>query len=165
MHLAHKAFQCYKRLYTIVCTYLHIVIMLFRYIYVSESSPTALAVPIEILEEARKHNLSAGITGALCLIDGSYFQYLEGEAVDIDSLSKKLRVDPRHKNFKVLAHERISERQFPEWSMATLIWNDLSKSVFRRYYPNGAFEPRTLDTVRGTSLFLAWSQTSNWITA
>jgi len=139
--------------------------MLFRYIYVSESSPPALSVPIEILEEARKHNSSAGITGALCLIEGSYFQYIEGKASDVDKLVKKLKADPRHKNFKELARERISERLFPDWSMAALIWNDLSKSVFRRYYPNGAFEPRTLDTVRGTSLFLAWSQTSNWITA
>ena len=139
--------------------------MLFRYIYVSKSSPPALSVSTEILEEARKHNSSAGITGALCLIHGSYFQYLEGEAIDIDNLAKKLSADPRHKNFKVLAHERIPERQFPEWSMAVLIWNDLSRNVFKRYYPNGTFEPRTLDTVRGTSLFLAWSQTSNWITA
>lgn len=138
--------------------------MLFRYIYVSESSSPVLSVPIEILEVARKHNSSVGITGALCLIHGSYFQYLEGEAIDIDNLAKKLSADLRHKNIKVLAHERISERQFPEWSMAVLIWNDLSESIFRRYYPNGGFEPRTLDTMRGTSLFLAWSQTSNWIT-
>ena len=139
--------------------------MLFRYVYVSESNPPASSVPIEILEQARKNNPSAGITGAMCFVNGSYFQYIEGEAADIDSLSKKLKVDPRHKNFKVLAHERIPERQFPEWSMAVLIWNDLSKSVFKRFYPNSTFEPRTLDSVRGVSLFLAWSQTSNWTTA
>ena len=139
--------------------------MLFRLLYVSESSPSALSVPIEIAEQARRNNLLASITGALCLIDGSYFQYLEGESIDIDNLAEKLSADPRHKNFKVLAHERIPVRQFPEWSMAVLIWNDLSRNVFRRYYPNGTFEPRTLDAVRGVSLFLAWSQTSNWITA
>lgn len=143
----------------------HLFCMLFRYVYVSESNPSALSVPIEILEQARRNNPSAGITGAMCMVNGSYFQYVEGEAVDIDRLSKKLSLDPRHKNFKMLAYERISERLFPGWSMAELIWNDLSRSVFKRYYPNGDFEPRTLDAVRGTSLFLAWSQTSNWITA
>ena len=139
--------------------------MLFRYVYVSESSPLATSVPTEILEIARKNNPAAGITGAMCFVNGSYFQYIEGEAVDIDRLTKKLRADPRHKNFKVLAHEHILERQFPQWSMAVLVWNELSQSVFRRFYPNSTFEPRTLDSVRGVSLFLAWSQTSNWTTA
>ena len=139
--------------------------MLFRYIYVSESTPPAPSVPTEILQIARKNNPCAGITGAMCLVEGTYFQYIEGEAPEVDSLARNLRADPRHKNFKELVYERISERQFPEWSMAVLIWNDLSKSVFRRFYPNSTFEPRTLDAVRGASLFLAWSQTSSWTTA
>ena len=71
-----------------------------------------------MLQESRKSNLEAGITGMLLHIEGSFFQVLEGEEKDVEELFEDIRSDNRHLKITVIIKEPIAERAFAEWSMA-----------------------------------------------
>jgi hypothetical protein len=70
-----------------------------------------------LLEMARAHNKSKNITGLLIYIDGDFFQILEGNDWEVDNLFNNIKLDKRHKNIICVSNEKITQRQFPEWSM------------------------------------------------
>lgn len=138
--------------------------MLIRIIYVSKASSSLPLELKEILAVARKNNPSLGITGAMCLIDGAYLQYLEGEEAVVDVLYKKIEGDGRHSAPKVLERRSISARTFPSWAMALLTWNDETKMLFRRFNPEAALDAYAVDPATIDSLIRAWAGSKNWMT-
>ncbi|MCD2262705.1 BLUF domain-containing protein [Dietzia aurantiaca] len=70
-----------------------------------------------ILFTARRHNLQAGITGALLYRSNCFIQFLEGPPSEIDSLMESICVDDRHARVRVLVVERAVERSFADWRM------------------------------------------------
>lgn len=70
-----------------------------------------------LLEGARRHNASVGVTGVLLYADGTFFQVLEGPEAIVRKLCSHIRNDPRHSRFAILYEHEISQRSFPEWSM------------------------------------------------
>lgn len=72
----------------------------------------------ELLEAAREHNYSAGITGLLLHRDDSFFQILEGDKATIQGLFARIAADPRHQRVEIVAEGAIEEREFPDWRMA-----------------------------------------------
>lgn len=80
-----------------------------------------------LLQEAREHNEKAGITGLLLYKDQSFIQVLEGKASELDSLYKDIQNDPRHFRVRTLYQDRLSERQFPNWSMGFHNLHDLNE--------------------------------------
>jgi hypothetical protein len=78
-------------------------------------SPQELA---DILETARFHNETTGITGMLLYRRGHFLQVLEGADDHLSALLEKLNRDPRHRQLRVLFDERIAARAFGAWSMA-----------------------------------------------
>lgn len=138
--------------------------MLIRIIYVSRaSSPMPLEIK-QILVSSRKNNPLLGVSGAMCFLDGIYFQYLEGEAAAVDALYKKIEADGRHKDAKVLIHEPISKREYPNWSMALLTWNEETKTIFSLFNPHSGLNVYATDPATAASLLRAWSGTNNWMT-
>lgn len=124
-------------------------------------------MPIEIKEillASKKNNPVLGVTGALCFLDGIYLQYLEGEASAVGALYKKIEVDPRHSDTRVLVHDQISQRAHPKWSMALLTWNEETKTIFRLFNPDSELDGYATDPASVSSLLHAWSRTSNWMT-
>jgi hypothetical protein len=66
---------------------------------------------------ARSNNDPIDVTGSLFYNGGWFLQVLEGPAATLSSLYKKIELDPRHKNSRVLYNEPATFRTFPRWSM------------------------------------------------
>jgi len=71
-----------------------------------------------LLEAARRNNANHGVTGILAHWDGNFIQYVEGPGRELDQLMLNIQRDPRHGGIIVLKRADITERAFPEWSMA-----------------------------------------------
>ena len=66
---------------------------------------------------AKNNNGPLDVTGSLFYNGGWFLQVLEGPAQTLDQLYKKIELDPRHKNSRVLYNEPASFRTFPRWNM------------------------------------------------
>lgn len=66
---------------------------------------------------ARTNNETIDVTGSLFYNGGWFLQVLEGPAATLDKLYRKIELDPRHKNSRVLYNEPASFRTFPRWNM------------------------------------------------
>jgi len=71
----------------------------------------------QLLEQSRRDNLIAEITGLLLFKDGNFMQVLEGEKDAVLKLLGKIKKDIRHQGLMVLFQEETSHREFKEWSM------------------------------------------------
>jgi Sensors of blue-light using FAD len=91
---------------------------LIHCIYASRASTTLSKADIQhLLERARISNAAQGITGMLLLIEGSFFQVLEGEAAVVDKVYEAIAADSRHDRVTQIIREPIARRSFGEWSM------------------------------------------------
>ena len=87
--------------------------------YLSSSKVVPDAQALEaIVSTSQKNNAARGVTGMLCHYDGSYLQFLEGEPQQLLSLYEVIRGDPRHMGIVEVFREPITERMFPDWTMA-----------------------------------------------
>lgn len=87
-------------------------------IYVSAARGKFSAVQLgELLDHCRRRNPERGVTGMLIYHDGGFLQLLEGEEDTLSALYEKIRMDPRHKDARVLMRAPIAERLFPDWAM------------------------------------------------
>jgi len=100
----------------------------YRLIYRSKSllperSAGGEAALASILSVARKNNATQGITGALVLYEykNRFAQVLEGPETAINSLFKKIQVDPRHNNIKVVESKMVAARVFTHWAMTLVV--------------------------------------------
>jgi len=91
---------------------------LFHLIYASKSVNKLLDEDlVEILQQCRKKNAEADITGMLLYTNGNFFQVLEGEKMIILQLYNTIRQDPRHDQITTIVTESISKRNCSQWSM------------------------------------------------
>ena len=72
----------------------------------------------QLLRGARRFNASAGVGGALLYHDGSFFQYLEGDAPAVASAYRRVRASPLHTGIIELLHESMPRRHFEAWHMS-----------------------------------------------
>jgi hypothetical protein len=88
-------------------------------IYCSASTGADLA-PAELqglLDECRRKNAVAGVTGILLHQKGSFFQVLEGDRDVVEALFERISEDKRHIRTTKIILEPITERAFGEWTM------------------------------------------------
>ena len=94
-------------------------------VYISQAtrkmSPEDLSA---IQEKAKTNNGLNDVTGSLFYNGGWFLQVLEGPASTLDKLYKKIELDPRHKNSRVLYNEPANFRTFPRWGMNMTNLND-----------------------------------------
>jgi len=93
-----------------------------------------------ILSQSRRNNPRHNVGGVLCFRDGHFFQCLEGEAQEVESVFRKIAADPRHKDVKVLSKRTVPRRRFQSWSMKyaavdSAISNLLQKHGQQRFNP------------------------------
>jgi len=69
---------------------------------------------------AQKYNASAQITGVLTFHNGAFAQILEGPEPALRELLRRITVDTRHYNLRVLADGPINQRSSADWSMEYL---------------------------------------------
>ena len=94
-------------------------------IYISQATRKMSAEDLSsIQEKAKTNNGPLEITGSLFYNGGWFLQVLEGPASKLDTLYKKIELDPRHKNSRVIYNEPASFRTFPRWSMNMTNLND-----------------------------------------
>ncbi|TYK66141.1 BLUF domain-containing protein [Colwellia echini] len=96
---------------------------LYQLSYISKNlvsgDKQALQNQIEsILDSASTNNLKLGVTGALLYTGGYFCQVIEGEEENIEELFETIQLDNRHAELTVLNFEKITERNFSQWSMA-----------------------------------------------
>lgn len=77
-----------------------------------------------IMAKAGETNRDRAITGLLCYGGGQFLQALEGDRLAVNGLYHHIVKDPRHSNCQLLSVEEISSRDFAEWSMKIVDWND-----------------------------------------
>ena len=71
----------------------------------------------DLLRKARENNERLGLTGMLLLVDGSFFQVLEGPPEVVDGLAARIERDPRHVQMVRIIREAIPRRFFEDWTM------------------------------------------------
>ncbi len=92
-----------------------------RIVYCSRSNVSTdnLLVISEILAVSDRNNRRDDLTGALAINDGWFLQVIEGQTAQLDNLLRRLQVDKRHRDFKVLQRREIKTRLFGDWSMTS----------------------------------------------
>ena len=100
---------------------------LYQLVYVSTSSgePQELELA-ELLQQSREANERHHITGFLMYVDRHYFQVIEGEKSDIDTLFDNIKRDKRHFQVTRAFYASIKERHFKNWSMAFIRYSKTS---------------------------------------
>ena len=77
-----------------------------------------------IHHSARANNGPLDVTGSLFYNGGWFLQVLEGPPATLAQLYKKIELDPRHKNSRIIYSEPASFRTFPRWNMNMTNLND-----------------------------------------
>ncbi|SPO34781.1 uncharacterized protein PSFLO_00252 [Pseudozyma flocculosa] len=72
----------------------------------------------DILQHSRRNNARRGITGLLLYRDGSFVQFLEGPAHEVDGVYQKIEADPRHRGIVRILRKTVEKRDFSKWEMA-----------------------------------------------
>ncbi len=88
-------------------------------VYVSQATrPLGTAELDSILQDARRFNAEAGITGVLFHAQGNFFQFLEGSREDLASVMQRIEAARCHANIRILLDAPASRRHFTDWHMA-----------------------------------------------
>ncbi len=91
---------------------------LVQLVYVSAATTPFGSEQLEtLLQRARSHNATLGISGVLLFHEGTFFQVLEGKRADVQGLFDMIVRDPRHNNVLVLVQRETDHRNFGNWSM------------------------------------------------
>jgi hypothetical protein len=86
--------------------------------YLSAAQPWLSRFDLEtILEQARRNNAAAGITGLLLHGRGSFLQVLEGPAQALKTCLTRIENDPRHSAMRVVLRSETQARDFGDWSL------------------------------------------------
>ena len=100
---------------------------------------------VTIMDKAAETNRERAITGILCYGGGQFLQALEGERLAVNALYHHIALDARHTNCQLLSVEEISTRDFAEWSMKIIDWNDSvtagRQTVLLRHSGSRQFDP------------------------
>ena len=116
--------------------------MLVRLLYVSRAvDPEDTKAIQSILDSARDHNLSNGITGILCYGGGIYLQASEGGRMQVNELYGHIVRDDRHKDVALLHYEEITERRFSGWTMGQVNLAKLNTSIVLKYSEKPELDP------------------------
>jgi len=100
----------------------------------SYSDPSGIEPGIgRILLESRRNNLPRSIGGVLCFGDDHFFQCLEGDRDQVESLYETIRKDDRHRDVTLLLKRPVPERRFKLWSMKYLSLDGDVRSVLRQH--------------------------------
>lgn len=96
-----------------------------RLIYASSATVgMTYAALMDIMTYAHVQNPARGITGMLCYGSGQFLQALEGERAPVNALYHRIAMDDRHGDCQLLSVSEIDTRDFGEWSMKVVNWED-----------------------------------------
>jgi hypothetical protein len=70
-----------------------------------------------ILQQSRRDNAIADISGILLYVRGSIVQVLEGQTEAVETLFKRIQIDSRHTDVERVMNRPINQRLFADWTM------------------------------------------------
>jgi hypothetical protein len=118
--------------------------MLVRCLYASRAVGRITAAAVDaILEEARRNNPEAGITGMLGVTDDAFIQVIEGGRDAVCELYNTLVRDARHTGVRLLRFEEIGERSFGAWTMGKVDFSRTSQTLLLKYFDTARLDPFT----------------------
>lgn len=129
-----------------------------RLLYISRMSADCGLDGLQaIMEQARRDNPAAGITGILCYMPERFVQLIEGGADRINDLFRRLLADPRHAEVRLVEYTAITARDFTRWSMAYVRADQADRTLLIKYSPTPAFDPEAMSAaqLRGFLMDLA----------
>ncbi len=86
--------------------------------YISSARrPMDAAQLTDLLTTSRANNAAHDVTGLLLYANEAFIQTLEGDAVPVHDVMRRIAVDARHFDVDVTLDEEIDTRSFPDWSM------------------------------------------------
>ena len=94
-----------------------------------------------ILAASRRNNVQAGVTGALLFNAGCFGQVLEGHPRAVETTFERIQRDPRHGDVSLLAFAPITDRAFPNWSMAFVGTETIEAARFGGIATESGFDP------------------------
>ncbi len=110
---------------------------------------------MSIMEKAAETNRERAITGMLCYGGGQFLQALEGERRVVNALYHYIATDPRHSNCQLLTVDEISSRDFAEWSMKIIDWNDAvtaaRQTMLLKHSGSRQFDPSQMTAKQATA--------------
>jgi hypothetical protein len=116
--------------------------MLVQCLYASRAIEAVTDATIkDILEQSRRNNLAAGITGLLCHTDESFIQVVEGGRSEVSDLLCRIMRDRRHCDVTLLTFDEIQERAFSEWSMGQVNLDKLNPAHLLKYSARPKLDP------------------------
>ncbi|MGR8919228.1 MAG: BLUF domain-containing protein [Gammaproteobacteria bacterium] len=121
--------------------------MLVRLLYASRATdPITAEITGTILEQSRRNNELAGISGILCssAAAGVFLQALEGGRKPVNALYARIVADPRHKDVTLLDYEEITERHFSGWRMGGVDLSRVNLGSVLRYGESNVLNPFTM---------------------
>lgn len=138
--------------------------MLVRLLYVSRAlDPNDNIATQSILDSARAHNMSNGITGILCYGGGIYLQAIEGGRQPVNELYGHIVRDPRHKDVVLLDYQEITERRFGGWTMGQVNLTKLNTSIVLKYSEKPELDPYSVSGAVSLALLEELMQTASII--
>ncbi|WP_426038892.1 BLUF domain-containing protein [Brevundimonas sp. DC300-4] len=93
---------------------------LMAYFSLATGPTESLGIIADILAVSQRNNGKDGLTGALAICDGWFFQAIEGSPSAIDGLLRRLEADPRHTDIRVLLRQPAATRLFRERTMTSV---------------------------------------------
>ncbi|MGE5669032.1 MAG: BLUF domain-containing protein [Betaproteobacteria bacterium] len=116
--------------------------MLVRLLYASRATaPLTASVVDSILDESRRNNPSAGVTGILCFSNDLFIQVLEGGRDQVCELYNTIVRDDRHVNVRILNYEEICERRFGGWTMGQVNIDKVNPALLLKYSERAELDP------------------------
>lgn len=70
--------------------------------------------------DSMRKNEQIGVTGILLYSGGQFIQLLEGQQPAVETLYKKISLDPRHTHMQCLFSRQRRDRLFSNWNMGLL---------------------------------------------
>lgn len=86
----------------------------------------------EILKAAHQNNPKQGITGILVYDRGHFFQILEGEYNDVESVFARIQKDKRHCRVNRIISYSVQARLFENWNMGLYHLDEVSELDFHK---------------------------------
>jgi hypothetical protein len=116
--------------------------MLVRCLYASRPSGPLSTQQIDlILEQSRRNNPRAGVTGILCYTKNVFIQVLEGGRDEVCKLFNGIVCDDRHLDVRILVYEEISERRFSNWAMGQVDLSKVNAGLLLKYFKKADLDP------------------------
>ena len=117
----------------------------------------------DILQSSARNNQAVGVTGALCLANGTFLQQLEGDRQAVNILYHRILKDPRHKAPSILDLSDIAVRQFGSWSMGLISATQENRQLFLKYSSTADFDPYSMSATTLRAFFSEVIQNARWL--